>query len=725
MPIPYLRPMSFRILLFLLCIGPAGMGQTPLIDSLRMELMRAQTDTSRALLLAEIAWELKVSEPDSARLLLDQAIQFSRERRFPKGEATALNYYGVLETIHGRSSEAIRRYEQALPLRQQIGDIKGVASIHNNLGNIYVRQGDNIRALTHYQHSLEITESLGDTARIARANYSIAQAYIAMANYPEALNHLYEYLDYAEQMQDDDAIATGLNMIGGVKAEIELTEEALAYFERVRTIRERLGEPLGLAIAYGNLGLSETNLGERIYDQGNMDSALVHYARAGEWFDRAMAIYEEQELRSGIAAISLNSGVLFKNRGSALRKLGRTTEARSEWDAALRLLATAREIRTELGETAGLVEVLNALGDVYRRLERYDLALSYTREYMTLAEQTGQPKFIRTGYKDLSRVYAQMGRWKDAYEARKKYDELRWEEFNENRIQDYERREVMYGDMKKQRRLEKQEQELALQEARLREARVRQWALIGGAAALLILALLLYNRYRIKSRANRDLAEKNAIIDAERQKSDRLLLNILPAQTAEELKQTGRAQTRYYESVSVLFTDFVGFTEVAARMSAEELVEELDTCFRTFDGIIGPYGLEKIKTIGDAYLCVGGLPLAREGHAAAVVAAARDMQAWIEQRAETRTAAGLPAFRMRVGIHSGPVIAGVVGDRKFAYDIWGDTVNTAARMESNSEPGRINISAATQSLLNGEFVITPRGAIKAKGKGELDMFWIN
>jgi adenylate cyclase len=717
--------MSLRLIVILLMMSVACGAQTPLLDSLEQELARARTDTTRALLLAEMAWELKVSEPDSARQLLDRAIQLSRQRSFAKGEATAHNYYGVLETIHGQVDEAIRRYESALPLRQQIGDTKGVASIHNNLGNIYVRQGDNIRALTHYQRSLEIMESIGDTARIARANYSIAQAYMAMSNYPEALNHLYEYLDYAEQMQDDEAIATGLNMIGGVKAEIELTEEALSYFERVRTIRERLADPQGLAIAYRNLGVSETNLGERIYDQGLPDSALVHYARADTWFDKALRLYEDQELQSGIAAIFLNKGILLKNRGSALRKTGRIAEARDEWDAALQLLATARELRTGLGETAGLVEVLNALGDVYRRLERYELALNFTREYMTLAEQTGQAKFIRTGYKDLARVYAQMGRWKEAYEARKKYDELRWEEFNERRIQDYERREVMYGDMKKQRRLEKQEQELALQEARLREARLRQIALLGGAAALMILAFLLYNRYRIKARANRELADKNAIIQTERDKSDRLLLNILPAQTAEELKQTGRAQARHYDSVSVLFTDFVGFTEVAAVMSADQLVEELDTCFRAFDGIIDRHGLEKIKTIGDAYLCVGGLPAERDDHAAAVVAAARDMQDWIEARASQRRAQGLPAFRMRIGIHSGPVIAGVVGDRKFAYDIWGDTVNTAARMESNSEPGRINISAATRQLLNGAFTITSRGAIQAKGKGEMEMFWVN
>lgn len=716
-----IRPLVWTMLL---CYSGFLHGQENTPERLRDSLARATTDTTRVNLMNEIAWELKIEEPETARHLLQDAICLARQSGFRKGEATAFNYFGVLENIHGRPADAIRYFTYALEVRRELDDQLGVASLYNNLGNIHVRQGEHIRALEQFQESLRIVELLADSQRIARANYQIALAHSELGNHPEALNHLYEYLGYAEAQRDSAEIANALNLIGGVKAEIELTDEALDYFRRAMAIRERTGDASGLAVVYRNMGISHANLAEKAADTGRPDTALVLHGIAREWYEKSKTQYEALDDQLGIAHVLLNLAINHKAEGSVHKDLGHSGRAESSWQTALRLLGQSRAIMEAQGEQAGLVELLNATGDVYRRQGRFDLALEYTRQYMALAEQTGQSKFIRNGWKDLSRVYADLGRWKEAFEARKKYDELRWQDFEERRIQDIERREVAYGDMKKQIRLLKQEQALALQEAQLREARTRQRALLGGGAGLLLLALLLYNRYLIKSRANRDLAEKNAIIDAERKKSDDLLLNILPAATAEELKATGRSTARRYEAVTVLFTDFVGFTEVSARLSAEALVRELDTCFRAFDAITARHGLEKIKTIGDAYLCVGGLPQEREGHALAAVEAAREMQAWMEDRRRKLEAEGKPAFRMRIGIHTGPVVAGVVGDRKFAYDIWGDTVNTASRMESAGEAGRINLSDATRQLLPAGITCTPRGDIAAKGKGKLAMWWV-
>ncbi len=713
---------TFALLLFL-TVGLLEAQEAILPDLLR-QLDQPQQDTTRAVLQCEVAWELQGEDPEKARRYLQDALCLSQSIGFSKGEATAFNYYGVLENRQGRTPDAIRYFKRALELRALLDDQKGMASVHNNLGNIYVEQGENLEALKSYQASLKIMEELGDTVRIARANYSIALAHIGMNNFPEALNHIYEYLTYAESQGEQEDIANGYNLIGTIKSEIELSEEAISFYERARAIRETLDDPIALANTYQNLGVSQDNLGERYQDTNQPDSAMIHHQLALEWLNKSLVLHKEQGNQTGVGMILLNLGVVEKNRGSVYKDKGNIQRARASWKKALELFDQSRSIREELGEEAGLVEVYNGIGDVYRRQERYDLALQYTREYMAIGERTGNLKFVRTGWKDLSRIYSLQGNWEEAYKARKKYDELRWEEFDQKRVQDYERREVVYGDAKKQAKLEKQEQELALQDARLAEARTRQRALMGGGAGLVLLALLLYNRNRIKTQANKNLAEKNTIINAERQKSDALLLNILPASTAAELKQYGRAQARHYESVTVLFTDFVGFTQLAATLGAEELVNELDACFRAFDAIIGRYGLEKIKTIGDAYLCAGGLPDEKKDHAEAVIRAALEMQAWIGDRYTLKHEKGEPAFKMRAGIHTGPVVAGVVGDRKFAYDIWGDTVNTAQRVESAGEPGRINISEDTYQIIKDKFPCEARGEIAAKGKGNLAMYFV-
>jgi class 3 adenylate cyclase len=218
-------------------------------------------------------------------------------------------------------------------------------------------------------------------------------------------------------------------------------------------------------------------------------------------------------------------------------------------------------------------------------------------------------------------------------------------------------------------------------------------------------------------------AQKNKI-EQESIKSEKLLLNILPAQTAQELKEKGYATPKSYEMASVLFTDFKGFTNIAAQMTPDEIIQELDQCFLAFDEISEKNKLERIKTIGDSYMCVGGLPEANQSNPIDTVNAAIEMQAFMNQRKEERNKQGKPFFECRIGIHTGKVVAGVVGKKKFAYDIWGDTVNMASRMESSGEVNQINISGATFELIKNKFECDYRGKINAKGKGEVDMYFV-
>ena len=221
-----------------------------------------------------------------------------------------------------------------------------------------------------------------------------------------------------------------------------------------------------------------------------------------------------------------------------------------------------------------------------------------------------------------------------------------------------------------------------------------------------------------------EVERQNIVIQKEKEKSDELLLNILPSEVANELKEKGYTTAKSFDEVTVLFSDIKGFTNVAEKMTAQELVKEINTYFSAFDNIIQKYGLEKIKTIGDAYIAAGGLPEKNSATAQNVIEAAIAMQQEVEKLKQERISSNKPYFELRIGIHTGPVVAGVVGIKKFQYDIWGDTVNLAARMEQSGVPGKINISQHTYELVKEQFNCVHRGKIEAKNKGEIDMYFV-
>ena len=240
--------------------------------------------------------------------------------------------------------------------------------------------------------------------------------------------------------------------------------------------------------------------------------------------------------------------------------------------------------------------------------------------------------------------------------------------------------------------------------------------------------IILSSFYSRKEQDNyeRLLKSEKDKVEKEKERSEELLLNILPAETAEELMSNGEVAAKQFNQVTVLFTDFSGFTGIAEKMTATELVKEFHYCFMNFDRIVDKYGVEKIKTIGDAYMCAGGLPEVNKTNPWDVVEAGMQMQQFMQEYKAERQKEGRPFFEVRIGIHTGSVVAGIVGVRKFAYDIWGDTVNTASRMESCGEVGEVNLSKATYELVKErtEYTFKHRGKINAKGKGQLDMYFV-
>ncbi len=265
---------------------------------------------------------------------------------------------------------------------------------------------------------------------------------------------------------------------------------------------------------------------------------------------------------------------------------------------------------------------------------------------------------------------------------------------------------------------------LKANEAELSAQKAKSNFLIIIAAISLTLSSLIAILFFSRQKTLRELAEKNKIIEEEKRRSDELLLNILPEEVMHELKAHGKTQARNYSRATVLFADIKEFTKISERLSPDEVVEALDTYFERFDKVIEKYDIEKIKTIGDAYVCAGGVPTKNEDNPNLVVRAALECMEEVNKLRAERMKQGKQTFEFRFGIHTGQLVAGVIGIRKFAYDIWGDTVNMAARMQQEGEVGKINISGDTYELIKNNFACVHRGKHDVKNKGQVDMYFV-
>ncbi|MGB5664046.1 adenylate/guanylate cyclase domain-containing protein, partial [Eudoraea sp.] len=362
------------------------------------------------------------------------------------------------------------------------------------------------------------------------------------------------------------------------------------------------------------------------------------------------------------------------------------------------------------------VQTLLALGNTYRKTD-VKKALKAYQDAETLAIELDTNEELRDIYEGMALSYQATGDYKNAYAYQNKYLTIKDEIFN---IETDDKIRGLQFDFD----LEKKEDEIGMLEREAQiadlQAKRQKYVIYGTVLGLLlvfVLAVGSYKRYRYVKKTNK-------IIEEEKNRSENLLLNILPDETALELKQFGKVKAKKFESVTVMFTDFKSFTSYSQNLSPELLVKTVDYYFSKFDTIMEKYGLEKIKTIGDAYMCAGGLPFPTEDHPYKMVQAAFEV-AQVMEETKLKPPKDIVPFDVRIGINTGGIVAGVVGTKKFAYDIWGDTVNVAARMESLSEPGRVNVSQSTYLLIKDRYTCEHRGQIHVKNKGMMDMYFVN
>jgi len=558
-------------------------------------------------------------------------------------------------------------------------------------GNANYLRGNYPRALQFYQKSLAIREATGDKKGMSALFNNIGNIYNSKGDYPRALDNYQRALAMMEAIGEKMNISSVLSNIGGIYASQGNNDQALEYYKRALAIDEELGRK-------SDIGASLTNVGTTYTKAGDPD-------RAVEYFHKAIGIWEEIGDKYNIAITLNNLAMIYSDLADYPRAL----------DYSQRSLA----IRESIGAKRDIPRSLNIIGTIYQKLGKNQQALQYCGRALALAEEVGALDRQKFACECLYDAYKALGQGDKALAYLEKIntisDSLQVQETT-RQLDQMEFAKVMREDSIA--KAEEARQVEAAHRAEVRQKNQVRNAFIGSSFLLLLLAGGLYSRWRYV-RKSRD------IISKERDRSENLLLNILPEEIAAELKEKGRADARDFEMVSILFTDFKGFTEHSARLSASDLVEEINHCFEAFDAIMDKYGIEKIKTIGDAYMAAGGLPVPTDDSARNTVLAALEMQDFIRRREAEKSARGEPAFQMRVGIHTGPVVAGIVGVKKFQYDIWGDTVNTASRMESSGEVGKVNISQSTYELLKDDpaFVFESRGKIEAKGKGEMDMYF--
>jgi len=427
------------------------------------------------------------------------------------------------------------------------------------------------------------------------------------------------------------------------------------------------------------------------------------YEEAITYFEEAGLIFEKVNHLVGTAYYLGNMGIVYAEEGKEV--------------LAKEHLIKAIAILEEHQDYYAISDYLRYLSDVYARQNDLPSALKYANRSLKLANDRGFKEQISAANLQLSELYEQAGNSAESYKYFKNHIVYRDSLNDIKSVQQAANLRTNYEVSQKQNEVNLLEKESEIQQLKGKRQRNLNYISVISSVLIFLLAMGLFYRYKFIKKTNR-------IIEEEKDRSEKLLRNILPEETALELKQRGKVRAKKFESVTVLFTDFKNFTRASLNLTPENLVRGVDYYFSKFDEVMDKHGLEKIKTMGDAYMCAGGLHFHKTDHAVKMVQAAFEISQIMEDTEKIAQDNIMP-YEIRIGIHTGPVVAGVVGRTKFAYDIWGDTVNVASRMESSSELGKINISESTYNLIKDSFDCSYRGKLEVKNKGMMKMYFVN
>ncbi len=592
----------------------------------------------------------------------------------------------------GDFSNALRTVQKGLTLYKTIKDHKSIGNCFNKIASIHYYQGNYPEALSNYDQSLPFYKNANFTKGVASSINNKGAIYFYLGNYPKALDHYKQAVTLNEEANNQKQTAAAIQNIGNIYVELDDYANAMKHFQIAKKTYETFSDKKTLSQVLNAIG--------EIYLKQE------EYTKAQAHFDQALQLANQIDDKQRILEALFNLGDVY----------GAQKEYKKSLAYYYQTLALAKEIKNTLYKSLSLI----AIGKINFKQSKNNLAainckkgLKIANDLKTISIQRDACNCLYKVYKSLHNnkialaYYEQSIDYNDSLHAKQTADKILNMEFEKQILID------SIAHVEKSRQLQVKHQQVVQKKEKQRNV------ILGVGFLVLTLAVGLWSRLNF-------IRKSKAVLQIEKDRSEHLLLNILPEEIAQELKQKGYVDAQDFETASILFTDFKSFTETASKLSPKELVEEINTCFKAFDAIIDRYGIEKIKTIGDAYMAAGGLPKPNTNSVKKTILAAIEMQEFVIKRKLENEMLNKPAFEMRVGIHVGPIVAGIVGVKKFQYDVWGDTVNTASRMESNGAIGKVNISQDTYLLIKDEMDLTfnYRGNIDVKGKGTMKMYFV-
>ncbi|MBS1537714.1 MAG: tetratricopeptide repeat protein [Bacteroidetes bacterium] len=597
----------------------------------------------------------------------------------------------------GKYNFALALAQQGLAIAVEYALPQAEAKAWNVLGNVNMYRGSYDTALECFEKTEAIRAAIGDKAGVASVKGNIGLVYERIGRFDKALEYFNEALPIHQELGNKRMEGGTLVNIGSQYSHYGAVEQALEYYSKALAIFEEIGEKPFKANVLGNIG--------------NMYRFLGAYHQALEYTDKSLALQEELGVKFRVASQLSSKGGIYQLLG--------------DFDKALEYLVQALALHEEMGSKSGIAGVTGNIGYLYRVLPDHSKSLEYSKKALALNEEMGYPGGVAQCLDNIGGVYAD--RNFELYDCDLAEEYLLraieiFHEIGDHRVYEcYQALADLYHNENRWEESDRYFRKFYEAEKAVRSEDAKKKAM----------------HIELQSRAaerEKEIAIAKAKADAEMSVTTTLLHKVLPSSIANRLIK-GEKVADYFQVISILFADIVGFTPIASKMPARKVLAFLNYVFGEFDRIIEKHGCEKIKTIGDGYMAVAGAPIECSDHAERIARAAIEMMGDIHLPDDIRAALPKGAkFSIRIGVNIGPAFGGIVGENRFVYDIYSDAVNTAARMESYGEPNKIHVSEEFAFHLQnrmdmtgddlGGIIFEERDEIEIKGKGIMKTYFL-